>query len=275
MSRFQIILFSTLVALALTCLLLGPTADLKISTALSSVLLFPIRVVSRYTEFLAVSKNRIEDLERKLTRRDLENAELRNRLSTDGITLVPTGYKLIKAHVIGRDPTNFNGFLYIDRNRRDSLAPGQPVVINNGLVGKIKYAGDFNSIVETIENRGIAVSAIDSRTGVHGIVKQDNGLIFDYIKILDPIQPGDSIITSGMSESFPAGILIATVAEVRKTEDLLFKKVTLNPCVSVNRVNYLYVIRPEKNSASGPDTNRVIRFNPLWELKPVIPGMKK
>ena len=274
MSRFQIILFSFLVAVALTFLLLGPAADLKISTGLSSVLLLPIKVVSRYTEFLTVSKNRIEKLERVLTSLNLENAELRNQLSMNSITLVPTGYLLIKARIIGRDPTNFNGFLYIDRSRRDSLEPGQPVIINNGLVGKIKFAGDFNSIVETIENRGIAVSARDSRTDVQGIVKQENGLILDYIKILDPIQPGDSIVTSGMSENFPAGILIATVDAVQQTGDLLFKKVTLKPCVSVNRLNYLYVIRSDKNGLSNPDTNRTIRFNPLWELKPVIPGLE-
>lgn len=274
MSRFQIILFSFLVAVALTFLLLGPAADLRISTGLSSVLLLPIKIVSRYAEFLTVSKDRIENLERVLTRLNLENAELRNRLPTDSVALVPEGYLLIKARIIGRDPTNFNGFLYIDRSRRDSLEPGQPVVINNGLVGKIKFAGDFNSIVETIENRGIAVSARDSRTDVQGIVKQENGLILDYIKIMDPIQSGDSIVTSGMSENFPAGILIATVDAVQQTGDLLFKKVTLKPCVSVNRLNYLYVIRPYNNALPGPDTNRTIRFNPLWDLKPVIPDLK-
>lgn len=273
MSRFQIILFSFLTALALSFLLLSPAADLKISTGLSSVFLLPIRIVGRYVEYLGVSRDRIEKLERDLTRLTLENAELNDRLSTDSITLVPAGYRLIRAKVIGRDPTNFNGFLYIDRSRHDSLAPGQPVIINNGLVGRVKYAGDFTSIVETIENSGIAVSARDTRTGVQGIVKQESGLILAYIKILDPIQAGDTIVTSGMSENFPAGIIIATVSNVRETGDLLFKKVALRPCVPVNRLNYLYVVRPD-HGVSAPDTERVIHFNPLWDLKPVIPSLK-
>jgi rod shape-determining protein MreC len=274
LSRFQIILFSSLTAVALAFLLLSPAADLKLSTGLSSVLLLPIRVVSRYVEYLTVSRDRIEKLERDLTRLTLENAELNDRLSTDSITLVPAGYRLIRAKVIGRDPTNFNGFLYIDRNRRDSLAPGQPVIINNGLVGRVKYAGTFSSIVETIENRGLAVSARDTRTGVQGIVKQENGLILDYIKIPDPIEAGDTIVTSGMSENFPAGIIIATVLDVRETGDLLFKKVSLRPCVPVNRLNYLYVIKPDQN-VSAPDTERVIRFDPLWDMKPVMPRLRR
>jgi len=273
LSRFQIILFAFLTTVALTFLLLGPSADLKVSTSLSSVILLPVRIVSRYVEYLGVSRDRIEKLERGLNRLTLENAELRERLPTDSITHVPTGYRLIRAKVIGRDPTNFNGFLYIDRNRRDSLAAGQPVITTNGLVGKIKYAGDFTSVVETIENLSIAVSARDTRTDVQGIVKQDNGLILDYIKILDPIQAGDTIVTSGMSENFPAGINIATVKDVRETGDLLFKKVTLRPCVPVNRLNYLYIIRPDDKSDVVPDTEKVIRFNPLWNLKPVIPGL--
>lgn len=271
MSRFQFILFAFLVALSLTFLVLGRPTDLEVSSNLSTVLLFPIKVVTRYIEFLAVSKTRIDELERAFALLNLENAELRNRLSTDSSAVVPAGYRLVKAHIIGRDPTNFNGYIYIDRNRRDSIEPGLPVIVQNGLIGRIKLAGNVNSIVETIENRGIAVSAVDIRTGVHGIVKQDGGMIFDYIKITDPIQRGDTIFTSGMSENFPSGIPIAIVNGVRETGDLLFKNVTLRPCVSVNRLIYVYVVRPESKNAFGPDTGLYHPLAPLWKLKTVIP----
>lgn len=273
MSRFQAVLFAVLTAVSLTLLLLGPAADSTLSSHLAGVLLYPIRLVSRWAEYLTVSRNRIERLERDVTRFQLENAELRKQFLPESVQFAPTGHSLVKAHVIGRDPTNFNGFLYIDRVRGDSLEPGQPVISEGGLVGRVKHAGDLTSIVETIENRGLAVSAQDTRTGVHGIVAMDDQLRFEYVKIKDEVAVGDSVFTSGMSEQFPPGILIATIEQVVDTHDLLFKKIILRPCVSINRLNYVFVIRAEP-----PDTVPAALpapVNRLYQLPIVIPPPKR
>lgn len=273
MSRFQAVLFAALTAAALALLLLGPSADFAVSSNLAGVLLYPVRLVSRWAEYLTVSRDRIERLEREIARTRLENADLRKHLLPESLQYAPAEHALIKAHVVGRDPTNFNGFLYIDRIRRDSLAPGHPVISNGGLVGRVKYAGDLNSIVETIENRGMAVSARDARTGVHGIVVMDDHLLFEYVKIGDPVAVGDSIFTSGMSEQFPAGILIATVEQVVDTNDLLFKRIVLRPCVSINRLNYVFVIRtlPLDTAPSAPPGTD----DRLYELPIVIPPIRR
>jgi rod shape-determining protein MreC len=86
------------------------------------------------------------------------------------------------------------------------------------------------------------VSALDSRTGVHGIVKQRGRLFFDFVKTTDAIGIGDSIYTSGMSNIFPEGILIGTVSSIGTDKDLFFKPVHLMPSVHINQLLYVYVV---------------------------------
>ena len=242
MSRNQSIISISLAIIAVVFLLINEPTDLRIATKLSPVLLFPVRVVTNYFQFLSVSRARINVLEIQVSKLELENTDLRKHLVLDSISATPISYQLRRVQVVGRDPNDFNGFIYINMGRKDSLYTNQPVVITDKLVGKIKNVGDYYSIVETIENRNIAISAVDGRTGVNGIVRYRDYLIFDFIKIADDINVGDSIYTSGMSESFPPGILIGTVESIHQTEDLLFKNVRLKPTVQINHLYYVYVL---------------------------------
>lgn len=118
----------------------------------------------------------------------------------------------------------------------------QPVVSLHGLVGKIKYVGTNYCVVETIENQGFAVSAVDVKTLIHGVVKKKGDLILDYIKKDDEIHIGDSVCTSGMSEVFPRGILIGIVKKIEKGTHPFFKPVYIAPGVQISRLASVYVV---------------------------------
>lgn len=242
MFRRHLIVFSVLVALAILPLLLQEQTKLVVSTKLSSVLLYPMTVMSELVEFLSVSRARIEELETMNSRLRLENAALRERIPQDTTPFREKKFKLLKARVVGRDPSNINGYLYIDKGSKDKLYLNQPVITIDGLVGKVAFVDTYYSIIETLENAGFAISGLHLKTGVHGIVKQRGSLHFDYVRIHDEITTGDSIHTSGMSEIFPKGILIGTVHGVQQIEDLFFKAVYLTPSVRVNRLTSVYLI---------------------------------
>lgn len=233
-------------------MLVNDQTSLSISAELSPFMLFPLRTASSYVQFLSVSRTRINDLEIKISEMGLENSRLRKKLQSDSVELVPLTYRFITAHVIGRDPSDFNGFLYIDKGQKDSLYANQSVVIAGRLVGKIKQAGSNYSIIETIENKNIAISAFDGRSDINGIVRYHDGLSLDYVKINDDIVAGDSIYTSGMSETFPPGILIGSVARAYETGDLLFKRVELTPGVQINRLYYVHIL-VESERTGKPD----------------------
>lgn len=241
MSRRQLILFSSLLIISITLLSLTEQTKLYVSTELSSVLLFPVRTVTRFLHFLSISNARITELEIELHKLQFENTELKRRMYLDTTNFSTTDYRFMKAEIIGRDPSNINGFLYIGRGQHN-VHINQPVVSLNGLVGKIKYVGTNYCVVETIENQGFAVSAVDVNTRIHGVVKKKGELIFDYIKKDDEIHIGDSIRTSGMSEVFPQGILIGIVKKIEQGTHPFFKPVYISPGAQISRLTSVYVV---------------------------------
>jgi rod shape-determining protein MreC len=248
--RRQLIFFLSLITLSIILLLLNEPTKLILSTRLSSVLLFPIKTTTGIIEFLTISSSRIQELETTINRLKLENADLREKSFQDTTELTETRFTLLKARVTGRDPSNINAYLYIDKGREHQISINQPVISMGGLVGKIKFVDTHYSIVETIENQNFAVSALDVKNGIHGIVKQQEGLVLDYVRKTDKIAIGDSLYTSGMSEIFPPGILIGTVQDIHPMDDLFFTKVFVTSSAQVNRLTSVYVLFTKKIPAS-------------------------
>lgn len=195
-----------------------------------------------YVKYLNISERRIHELEQELQKTRLQNMELRKHIPEDTVESAITPYELIKAHIIGRDPTNINGYLYIDRGTTHGVVPDQPVITTNGLVGKVHYVSEKYSIVETVEHVGFAVSALDIQSEIHGIVRKNAYLLFDFIRVDDAVSINDSICTSGMSEIFPEGILIGYITHIAEPHDPFFKPVYLTPAVRVNQLTHLYVL---------------------------------
>lgn len=243
MRRQQIILFIILFAISALPLLLYERTNLVLARDLSAILLYPFHATTDFVEYLAVSNVRTEKLEILVSQLKLENAALKDRLVVDTTVLDPGEYELIKASVIGRDPLNINGYLHINQGTADGVFENQTVITIDGFVGKIKHTGLFTSIVETIENRGFTVSAIDTKTGIHGIIKKHDNLMFRYVRHSDEVNVGDSIQTSGMSEIFPKGILIGTIHAISESEDMFFKNVYVTPAAQINRLASVYIIR--------------------------------
>jgi len=242
LSRRQLLLLAILLVISTISLSLYEQNKLLVSSRLSSVLLFPVRTAADLWQFLLISHNRITKLEKEVSKLQLENTELRRKILLDTTELTTIEFDVVRTKIIGRDPANINGFLLIDKGKDEKLYVNQPVVSVAGLVGRIKYVSTGYSIVETIDNRGFAVSAVDQETGVHGIVKQRGSLYFDFIKTRDEVHIGDSIVTSGMSNIFPEGILIGTVSRISTNHDLYFKPVQLTPSVNINQILSVYVL---------------------------------
>lgn len=251
MRRQESIIFALLLVVAAVPFFLNDRTRLALSGGLSSVLLYPARVTGAFLEYLNVSGARIQRLETHLSQLHLENARLRDKLDVDTTTLLSPQFVFLKARVIGRDPHNINGYLHIDKGMAHGVAPDQPVIAVDGFVGKVKHAEPATSIIETIENDGFTVSAVDERSGIHGVVRKKDHLTFMYVRHTDQIAIGDSIITSGMSEIYPKGIVLGTVELIMESNDMFFKDIFVRPAVQINRLASVYVITGTTVPAPG------------------------
>ncbi|MEO0095296.1 MAG: rod shape-determining protein MreC [candidate division WOR-3 bacterium] len=244
MSRVQLLIFGSLSVISLVFIILNQNVDLYLSNRLSEVLLFPIKLVFNHLQYLSVSQKKIDLLESEISKLQIENEMVKRSLNSlmDADAITYQQLRLLKANIIGRDPQNFNGFLYIDRGYKDGLSINAPVVLQNKIIGRVKSLSANAGIVETIENPGFAISAVDSRSGIYGMVKRKKQLHFEYIKFNDDVILNDSIYTSGLSENLPKGLMIGTVSLVKEKDDLFFKEVIIEPAISINKLHYVYVI---------------------------------
>jgi rod shape-determining protein MreC len=56
------------------------------------------------------------------------------------------------------------------------------------------------------------------------------------------VEPGENVVTSGLSSIYPEGIKIGVVAEVKENEYVFFKEIRIKPAVDFNRLEEVFVI---------------------------------
>ncbi len=175
-----------------------------------------------------------------------ENERLRSLLNyTDSNT--HTG---VVASVIGKDPSNWLMTLSIDKGSRHGIRTGLPVVSGDGVVGQVASVAPESSIVLLINDTASSVGAMLQTSRSVGVVEgifNSNVLKLSYIENLpeETIPVGERIITSGMDEIFPKGLLVGEVKNLSENSGSLFRDITVQPAVDLKRIELVTVLLPK------------------------------
>ncbi|MBN2364779.1 MAG: rod shape-determining protein MreC [Calditrichaeota bacterium] len=196
-------------------------------------------------------KEENQQLRKKLLEKSLENQQMQESM-LENIRLhrmlkfkEESNYSLIAAKVIGygQEPTIRS--LILDVGSADSVEKNQPVITDLGLVGKSLVVEKNQSIVQILMDRNSLVSARLQKSREVGVVGWSGNLWLDlnYISREVVVEPGEVVLTSGLSRIYPAGIKIGIVAEVRENEYELFKQIKIKPAVDFDRLEEVFVIK--------------------------------
>jgi rod shape-determining protein MreC len=145
----------------------------------------------------------------------------------------------------------------IDSGTDDGIAPFDPVVTENGLVGTVTSVTRTTANIQTLYSPKSAVSVRNSRSLVRGIIEGDIKLIdsvtvrMNYIDKAADIVVGDVIETEG-SEMYPPGQIIGIVEAVTIEDNGLAKFAEVKLLVDPEKVSSLYVIT-DFNGQAGND----------------------
>ena len=116
-----------------------------------------------------------------------------------------------------------------------------------GLVGKVEEVGTNYAKVSSIINGTYSVTSKTLRTDDEGFVKGDivnKGMLkMEYIDKDAEIKEGDEIVTSHLSNIYPAGITIGSVTEVHlDNNNKLYKTAIIKPAVDFKHLEKVLVI---------------------------------
>ncbi len=185
----------------------------------------------------------VESLSRRLAEYGMDTTAIA-RLRKD----VLHDYLIVDAHVVNNSVTHANNFITIDKGSADSIRPEMGVICGNGIVGIVYLTAPHHSIVLPVLNAKSNISCKIKRTSYFGILNWDgNSSRYAYVKDLprhSEFALGDTIVTSGHSAVFPAGIPIGTVDDMSDSHDGLSYLLKIRLFTDFARLNDVQVIAP-------------------------------
>ncbi|MDP2630531.1 MAG: rod shape-determining protein MreC [Candidatus Uhrbacteria bacterium] len=177
-----------------------------------------------------------------------ENAQLRDQLKF----VERTKQSPLVGKRIGRSTDPFQLEIIINKGERDGVRVGDPVIARDGiLVGTIRSTEQTKSYVLALTDpRSKILSTIfQEKKEIHGITEGQfsTGLVMTLVPIAEELRKDDLVVTSGLQDAIPAGLVIGTVQDIIKKPEDLFQSAILRSALLLDDLAILSVlIRGEK-----------------------------
>ena len=202
-------------------------------------------LINAHQNLLEVKKEnqRLEYDKARLKTLETENNRLRELL----------GYKknikgkAVLAHIIAKPPQQYYKSMIIDKGSSSGLSAGSPVLgIYNGkfgAVGSLTDVGENVSTIIVLTNRFSNISARIISNNVDGLVVGSNSSQLEMIWLPSDadIKIGATVVSSPVSEIFPAGTPIGFIIAVEESRYLPFKTAKIKPFIPAFQLSEVFV----------------------------------
>lgn len=152
-----------------------------------------------------------------------ENERLRGLL---GVTEVTPDVNYIAASVTAKEPGGWFATFTVDKGEADGVQKNDPVLNDEGLVGRVMEVGEHSCTVIAIIDSRSAVAGMVERTRDNGVchgslyVNSDDEMMrMNYLPTGSELNTGDRVITSGLDGIYPKGLLVGTVRSISRTSE--------------------------------------------------------
>ena len=176
---------------------------------------------------------------------EAENHQLRELLALSR----RAGFRHVAAEVLHQSAANDGRMLLVDAGRDDGVAPFQPVVAPEGLLGVIVLVSDRSASVMTWAHPDFRVSAFTERGAIFGVVAPAGGSVgsealleFRAASYRDTLASGTLVLSSGLGGVYPKGIPIGTVAGVAREQEGWERVYALRPSASPSATAHVMIL---------------------------------
>jgi rod shape-determining protein MreC len=177
----------------------------------------------------------------RLSEQAAETRRLRGLLEFKKRLPFPT----VAAEVIATSPGDASQAIFIDKGKNQGIAADAAVFTPDGVVGKViaTFPRSAQVLLLTDSSSGVAAALRESR--VQGIVKGTgrNSADLQYIMKETSVEKGEIVLTSGLDQVYPKGLVVGTVAQV--SDGHIYKNIKIKPAAALDRLeSVLVVLRP-------------------------------
>lgn len=159
---------------------------------------------------------------------------------------------LVTARVIGRDPRSKDKFFIINRGADDGIQLGMAAVSPEFLVGIVTAVEPKTARVTLIIDETLQVGVQlqdDPRSyGVlYGRWQQGGRLTMRYVDRDVAVPPNTRIITSGLTQRVPKGLLVGVATNVKKDQQSDSQEIEVAPLTNFDALeNVTIILNPEQ-----------------------------
>ncbi len=169
----------------------------------------------------------------------------KNRIDTLQIDTLQFSY--ISASVINNSVYKSQNYITIDKGKFDGVDVDYAVISPDGVVGVVLAVSDHYALVVSLLNKRFGLSAKIKNTNYFGLIHWTEN-DYRYVSLEEipnhvKIQIGDSVVTSGFSAVFPAGVPIGTIENFKTNESNNFYELKVKLTTDFKSLSTVYVVR--------------------------------
>lgn len=156
-------------------------------------------------------------------------------------------WDFVPAKVIGLTINKQHNYLIINKGKRDSIKVDMGVIGADGVVGVVSAVGEKYALVVPIIHTKISISSRLKSSGQIGGTSWDgrNYRFVDLIEIARhvSVNQGDTVVTSGLTDVFPEGLMIGVVSETELGAGDNYHQTVVELSTDYKALKYVQVLR--------------------------------
>jgi rod shape-determining protein MreC len=156
----------------------------------------------------------------------------------------PEDFQFVTCDVIGMDTSGFVRAIQINCGRRDGLEIMDPVATELGLVGRVVKVSATGAEVLLLTDPNSRVNTRLQTSRQDGVVigQLTGDLLMSFIPIDAQVDEGDLVMTNGLGQMFPAGLVVGKVLSAALSENELYKEARVRSLVDFDRLEVVQVL---------------------------------
>ena len=155
-------------------------------------------------------------------------------------------YEFISAKVINNSTNKLQNYITLNKGLRDGIKVDMGVISDEGVVGIVKTVSDKFAVIIPILNDKIKINCKFTKTNYSGPLQWD-GLDYRYADLKDiarhvEFSLGDSLITSGFTNTFPEGIPVGIIEDFKIKKSEAYYNIKVKLAVNFRTLSHVKVI---------------------------------
>lgn len=157
-------------------------------------------------------------------------------------------YTLVDTYIIGWDSGDWSSAFTVNRGTSAGIETGMCAITESGeVVGIVTEVGSNYSIIKTVLDSTLDISAIIASSGYSGMVRggyatgQDGMLRMDYLSSAAVLRNNDQVVTAG-STVYPRDLILGYVVDAGFNDTGIAKYAILQPAADISSLEQVFIL---------------------------------